>query len=391
MNKRNLTLTIFILMNFVITMLALVFKGILDKISISMNISIANSGLLNTMYAYGAALGVPITLILFRKIERTKMLKSMLLLTILMTFTLIFSQNFTQLLIVRFIMGVSANSYGVLAVSSVMAISDKDKQGRSMALLIMGASLALVIGIPLTRILSSIIDWRSIFGILNAIMIFSLTYFNFNLKENETESKEFNFKKELNYFKDKNVLVIILYSIVMFVGYGALYNYITPYLIELFPTLEPLMSIILIIAGIASFLGNLIGGHISDRIGFSKSMTLGAILQTLIILLAIIFQPLKWMTLVLFIFWLMSAWFTGLQLNTGIAQVTENKSSFLLSINSSAIQLGQAIGTSIAALVISAKGIQNLIFITLITSLVITFIQIIYSKKSNFRLNEEQI
>lgn len=391
MNKKNITLTIFILMNFVITMLALVFNGILDKISTSMNISIANSGLLNTMYAYGAALGVPVTLILFRKIERNKMLKSMLLLTILMTFALIFSQNFTQLLIVRFIMGISANSYSVLAISVIMAISDKDKQGRSMALLIMGASLALVIGIPLTRALSYMIDWRSIFAILNGIMIFSMIYFSFNLKEENNTSKKFDWKNEIDYFKDRNVLVIILYSTIMFIGYGAFYNYSTPYLIELFPSLEPFMSTILIGFGIASFLGNLIGGHVSDRLEFSKSMTLGAVFQTTIIALIIIFQSFKWITLALLTLWIMSAWFTGLQLNTGIAQVTDNKSSFLLSINSSGIQLGGAVGSSLAALVISFKGIENLVFITLIASLGITLIQLNYTKKYSFKLKEEKI
>ena len=67
MKKANLTLLVFALMNFVITMTAFVFNGILDKVAVSLNVSIANSGLLNTMYAYGAAFGVPVTLIVFRK------------------------------------------------------------------------------------------------------------------------------------------------------------------------------------------------------------------------------------------------------------------------------------------------------------------------------------
>lgn len=36
------------------------------------------------------------------------------------------------------------------------------------------------------------------------------------------------------------------------------------------------MSLILLVLGIASFIGNLIGGHVSDRIGYSKSMLVGA-------------------------------------------------------------------------------------------------------------------
>lgn len=121
-------------MSFVLAMTTFVFSGILDKVAVSLGISVAESGLLNTMYSYGAAFGVPITLILFRKVECSWLL-----------------------------MGISANSYGVLAISTVLALSPKDRQGRSLAFYIMGSSLALVIGIPLTRALSAVLDWRSIF------------------------------------------------------------------------------------------------------------------------------------------------------------------------------------------------------------------------------------
>lgn len=381
MKKTNLTLMVFTLMNFVLAMTAFVFNGILDKVAISLNISVANSGLLNTMYAYGAAFGVPITLVLFRKIERTKMLKTMLFITILMTLALVLTQNFGLLLIIRLVMGISANSYGVLAISSVLSLSTKERQGRSMAFLIMGSSLALVIGIPLTRALSSILDWRSIFWILNIIMMLSLIYFKMYLPEGDHESTKLNLKNELNFFKDGKTLLIITYTLIMFVGYGAFYTYVTPYLLLLFPSIETIMSLILVLLGIASFIGNLIGGHVSDHIGYAKSMLIGAALQMVSMLLIFAFQPFKWVSVLFILIWLMSAWFTGLQLNTGIAQVTQNKSSFMISINSSAIQLGNAIGSSLAVIFISISGIQNIVFITLLASLVITLIQLISNKK----------
>ena len=381
MKKTSLTLMVFTLMNFVLAMTASVFNGILDKVAISLNISIANSGLLNTMYAYGAAFGVPITLIVFRKIERTKMLKIMLFITILMTLALVFTQNFGQLLIIRLVTGISANIYGVLAISTVVSLSTKERQGRSMAFLIMGSSVALVIGIPLTRALSSILDWRSIFWILNIIMILSLIYFKIYLPEVDHESTKLNLKNELEFFKDRKTLLVITYSLTMFVGYGAFYTYVTPYLLLLFPSIETMMSLILVFLGIASFTGNLIGGHVSDHIGYAKSLLLGAAFQMASMLLILIFQPVKWLSVLFAILWLMSAWFTGLQLNTGIAQATQNKSSLMISINSSSIQLGVAIGSSLAAIVIPLSGIQNIIFITLLTSLGITLIQLIWIKE----------
>lgn len=381
MKKTNITLIVFTLMNFVLSMMASVFNGILDKVAISLNISVANSGLLNTMYSYGAAFGVPITLILFRKIERIKMLKIMLFITILMTLALVFTQSFVQLLFIRLVMGISSNSYSVLAISTVVSLSIKERQGRSMAFLITGSALALVIGIPLTRSLSSIFDWRSIFWILNIIMILSLIYFKMYLPEGNHESTKLDLRNELKFFKDGKTLLFITYTLIMFVGYGAFYTYITPYFLLLFPSIETMMSLILVLLGISSFIGNLIGGYVSDHIGYTKSLLLGAGLQIASIVLIFVFQPLKWLSVLFVLLWLMSAWFIGLQLNTGIAQVTQNKSSFMISINSSAIQFGGAIGSSLAAIVISFSGIQNIVFITLLTSLVIILIQLLSMKK----------
>lgn len=381
MKKPNIMLLVFSLMSFVLAMTAFVFSGILDKVAVSLDISVAQSGLLNTMYSYGAAFGVPITLILFRKVERSKMLKLMLFATILTTFALIYAQNLVQLLIVRLLMGISANSYGVLAISTILALSPKDRQGRSLAFYIMGSSLALVIGIPLTRALSSILDWRSIFWILNGMMLLSLAYFLKYLPKADHEATKLDLKNELQFFKDGKTWLLLAYTLTMFMGYNAFYTYATPYLLLLFPSIEPLMSLILVALGLASFTGNLLGGHVSDAIGYAKSMMLGAVLQTAAMLLILVFQPSKWLSVLFIILWLMSAWFTGLQLNTGIAQVTDNKSSFMLSINGSLIQLGGAFGASLAAVVINLSGIQSIIFVTLLTSLALILIQVVSMKK----------
>jgi DHA1 family putative efflux transporter-like MFS transporter len=77
----------------------------------------------------------------------------------------------------------------------------------------------------------------------------------------------------------------------------------------------------------------------------------------------------------------MSAWFTGLQLNTGIAQATGNRSSFMISINSSLIQLGGAIGSSLAAIVITFSGIQSIVFVALLTSLALILMQMVSIKR----------
>lgn len=381
MKKTFITILVFTAMNFVFAMAGSVFGGILDKVTVSLNVTVANAGLLNTMYAYGAAFGGPITLIAFRKINRVRLVKIILMIVIATSVVLVTVKSFGVLLAVRLIMGISANSYSVLAISLVLSLADKERQGRTMAVLIAGNSLAMVVGIPLTRALSSILDWRGVFWILNAMTAAALIYFHFNLAEENRGSAELNLRNELKLIKNGRVLLIMAFTMVMFLGYGAFYTYSTPYLLTLYPSFEPVMSAILVAMGIASFIGNWIGGVVSDKIGYARSMLIGAGLQLLVVILIILVQPFKWAALTFVLLLVMSAWFTGLQLNTGVAQVTENKSSFILSVNSSALSLGSAVGSSLAAIVITLGGIQNIVFISLITNLVILTIQFIYIRK----------
>jgi DHA1 family putative efflux transporter-like MFS transporter len=381
MKRTSVALLVFTLMNFVLAMTALVFQGILDQVAVSLNISIADSGLLNTMYAYGAALGVPIVLIVFRKIERTRMLKIMLFVTILTTVALVLARDFGQLLVIRLVMGTTANSYGVLAVTAVVALSSKERLGRSMAFFVAGNSLALVIGVPLTRALSSVLDWRGIFWGLIGIMALSLAYFAGALPKGDHEATKLNLKREWGFLKDPRVGWIIAYTFLMFAGYGALYTYLTPYLLQLYPAMEGAMSLILVLLGTASFIGNLIGGHVSDRIGYAKSMLVGAALQVATVGLMLVCKPVGWLSVAFALLWIMSAWFTGIQLNTGIAQATRNESSFMLSLNSSAIQLGNAIGASLAAVVISLGGMESTALLALGAGVGILLIQWVSGRK----------
>lgn len=376
MKQNTRLLYAFMLMNFINGMGATLFGGILDKVATSLNISIALTGLLATAYALGAAIGVPIVLIVFSKTDRKPLMVTMLILAVLSTFGVIYAPNFALLLVFRTLMGVTGNSYGVLAISTVISMSTKERQGRSLAFLIMGNSLALIIGVPLTRALSAILDWRAIFWILNSLTILLTFYFGFKLPHaKKADGHGQSLKEELQYLKSPWILAILGYTLLMFVGYAAFFTYSTPYLVERFPALEPIMSLILVAIGLATFAGNHVGGQLSDRIGYGRSMLMGAVLQFTSIVLLILFQGVMWANVLFAVAFMMSAWLTGLQLNVGIMQESHHEASFILSLNGTGIQLGSAIGSSIGALVISQMGLPYIVGVTLITTLAMILLQ----------------
>ncbi|MGT2958523.1 hypothetical protein A9Q68_06635 [Streptococcus bovimastitidis] len=376
------TLFIFTLMNFVLAMSSFLFNGILDQVAQQLTIPISETGLLNSAYAYGAGLGVPITLVLFRKFERTSMLKIMLALTILASIWMIFTTSFEQLLLIRFLTGVTGNGYGVLAMGTVAALTPPEKLGSTLAKLIMGASLALVIGMPLTRMLSQYFNWQVDYLFLIVLMIIAFIYFLNFLPSVKSNQNDINFKSELALLKNKETLFVLFSSLITFIGYGSLFTYVTPYLLELFPNVDHILSYYLIIMGLSCFSGNLFGGYMSDRIGFKKALLMGTASQILLTALIFAFQKQMWVTLILILLWQFMGWFVGLQLNTGINITTQNKSSFILSLNSSNIQLGQAFGLSIAVFIIKSFGIQSLSLLTLSSAVLILLISTVLKERA---------
>lgn len=379
---KELTVTLlffFVLMNFVTNMSASVFNGILDQIAVEMNVSVDRTGLLSSMVSLGGGIGVPIFLIVFNKFERTKLLKITLLLNILLTIILIKINNFDVLVVLRFFMGLTSNCYAVLATATVAMFSPKEKMGKYMAILIMGSALAMVVGVPLTRAVSGIFTWRQIFMVLIGMMLASLVYFILNLHEGD-ESEQLNFKQELAFLKQKPVRIMIITTLITFMGYG-FQTYLTPYMVELFPSVEAYMSLILVFAGVSNFIGNAIGGVVCDKIGYYKSYILDSLLQMITAILILLTQNSFIPHLALTFLWLANAWFIGLQINTGINVVTNSKSRFMVSLNSSAVQLGSAIGTSIAGVIIANMGLRYTIFTSITVSLIVFLILLLNNPK----------
>ncbi|MBR5345605.1 MAG: MFS transporter [Clostridia bacterium] len=359
---------VFIVMNFVINMSGAVFGGILDQVAQQLSITEAETGMLSSVYAWGAGIGVPVFLIVFRRFERTVLLKCMLAATIAATVVMLHAESYSMLLVTRFIMGLTGSCYGVLATSTIASLSDEKRIGGALAKSIAGAALALVVGIPLTRALSGVLNWKDVFRILMGLMAAAFVYFMAALRKDPKPSSPSSIKSEFRFFRDRKVLLVLASNVITFTGYGAFYAYITPYLLDRIPALEPYMSVVLAAIGCCAFAGNLIGGKLCDRIGYRKALILGSLLQAIIAAVILATGNAGWINLIPVLLWIGIGWLIGLQTNTGINVATERKSSFMVSLCSSGGSIGSAIGTSIAAQIMAGIGIRYIIIVSVITS-----------------------
>ncbi len=380
MKKLKTILYIFSIMAFVLGMSNFAFGAILDKIAVDLNVTIAQTGYLSTTYTLGSALGGPLVMIVFAKMNRKHLILTMLSLGSLSLFGITLVNSFNQILIIRFISGVTLNSYGILAFASVLSLSTPERQGRSLAFLISGTSLSLVLGVPLTRVLSDTLSWQNIFVILSIMTALVAISFAYVLPKDKHHSERISLKDEFVYLKSKKVLSIYTFTIMMFIGYSALYTYATPFITERFTDYAKYMPIILLVIGVSTFIGNEIGGRLSDKIGYEKSMLIGAVAQLINVTLLVVFSFNVILSVIFLSLWVVSSWATGLQMNIGIVQTTHHEANFVLSLNGSGIQLGFTLGSMLAASIIPLMGLASITYITVLTSVLIVLLQLIVIK-----------
>ncbi|HIU13313.1 MAG TPA: MFS transporter [Candidatus Fimiplasma intestinipullorum] len=374
---------VFIVMNFVMSMSGTLFNGILDRIAITMQIDVAMTGYLTSLYAYGA-IGAPLLLLVFRKWSRSLMLKGTLLCNMLFGVLSIVATSFPLLLLARFMLGLFGTAYGVLATTSIAALSPPERVGKNLSLLIAGGAASLMVGVPLCRVLIHAYSWQSIYLFLILLMAGGFLYFAFRLPEIGQEKEALHLHQELQMVKVQDVWMVLLCSLITFIGYGAFYTYLTPYIVAFFPALEPAMSLILVMIGACSFLGNLLGGVACDRMGYRQALWVSSLLQIVISIVIFLTTAHLYLNLFFIFLWMFNGWFIGLQLNTGINIVTNRQSNLLVSINGSVIQFAQALGASLASMIISGAGIAFNILLPIITSVMVVGLMCYRPKKSRY-------
>jgi predicted MFS family arabinose efflux permease len=150
--------------------------GLLPQIGEGLGVSEAFAGQLVTLYALGSLLAaIPLT-----AATRGWRRKPVLLLCI--TGFLVFnsitalSSNYTLTLVVRFLAGVCAGVLWGMAAGYARRMVPDALKGRAMAVAMVGAPLAMALGVPAGTFLGVLVGWRSVFVIMSLLTVLLIAW-----------------------------------------------------------------------------------------------------------------------------------------------------------------------------------------------------------------------
>ncbi|WP_151791238.1 MFS transporter [Acinetobacter soli] len=257
--------------SFAIGLAEFIIVGVLPTIAQEFNTSISTTGKLVGFYALALAVGTPILILCLSHLNRKIVLLSLVALFIVGNLISLLATNYLFLLAGRMITAVAHGSFFALGASIATHLVAKEQAGRAIATMFSGLTLAMVLGVPIGSLIGNLWGWRIP---LYAVIIFAIIGFIFTLKEipNISLSEKFNLRLQLSTLAQPCILLMLALTVFSFGASFTTFTFINPVLVQITGFTQETASLLLIVFGFATFLGNHAGGHLTVKIGWQKSL-----------------------------------------------------------------------------------------------------------------------
>ncbi|WP_042163277.1 MFS transporter [Paenibacillus gorillae] len=236
--------------------------GLLPQISEGLAVSEGMAGQLVTLYAIGSvAAAIPLTT------ATRGWRRKPLLLTIMMGFFLFnsataLSSTITMMLIARFFAGVCGGVLWGMAAGYARRMVPDVLKGRAMAVAMVGAPVAMALGVPAGTLLGTMTGWRAAFGVMSLLTLLLVAWIIWKMPDfaGQLAEKRLPLPKV---FLIKGVRPVLAVVLIWVLAHNILYTYIAPYLAGV--GLAGRVDLILLIFGVTSIAGIWIVGMYIDR------------------------------------------------------------------------------------------------------------------------------
>ncbi|WP_269773012.1 MFS transporter [Bacillus safensis] len=369
---------------FLIGTIEYIITGIIQMVADDLQITTSAAGLLVTSLALSAAIGAPIVIALTINIDRRKILSWMLIIFTLSNIITSVSHSFEMVLMTRVLQGISGGTAIVVAMAVATRLVEREKRGTAIGIILMGLSSSLVLGVPIGTFLSSMIGWKALFAAIGLITLIPMIVVYRRIPSMK-EQEPVTLGMQLSLLKDKRILLAVAVTLFYVGGYSTLFTYLTPFLQESANLSITEISGILLLAGICSFLGSSLGGIAADKKGPTFTIFSGIILQIIMLmLLAFVTGNLVVMVAVIMI-WMIATWSTSPAQQLYLVTLVPKSPDIALSVNTSFIQFGFALGSGLGGVVLSKTSILNLSWIsagTVLLALLMTILMVAFDRFS---------
>lgn len=318
--------------------------GLLTDIAQEFQMTEARAGLLITAYSWTVTLlSLPLMLLASRMDFRRLLLGTIALFGACQILSAA-APNYMVLMIAR--IGVACTHAVFWSIASPVAVRlvAREHQPFALSMIVTGTSLAMILGMPLGRIIGLSVGWRATFACVAAIALAVLLYMVFGLPRVPAE-KRFSLRELPLLFRNRLLIGIYLLTFLIAASYYTGYSYIEPFLQQVAALSENWITFALILFGAAGILGSLLFSRFYDkrRYAFIRCVMVGIAASLLLLRMAALNA---YTVILLCAFWGMAAMAFNVSFQSEVIRcVPESSSAVAMSIYSGIFNLGIGCGT----------------------------------------------
>ncbi|MNZ96300.1 Purine efflux pump PbuE [compost metagenome] len=285
---------------------------------------------------------------------------------------------------IRIIQGASGGIATVVAMAIATRLVEREKRGNAIGIILMGLSSSLVLGVPVGTFFSEMFGWRVLFVLIGLLSVLPLLIIYKKVPAIKEEEKV-TLRMQLSILRNPTILMALAITLFYVGGYSTLFTYITPFLQATSSLSMTEISGVLFLAGICSFVGSRLGGQLADAKGSKFTIGLGLLLQgATLLLFALAGANLLVLILVLMIF-MLATWSISPAQQLYLVTLAPRNPDIALSVNTSFIQFGFALGSGLGGLVISRTSVLYLNWLGFAVVSIALLLAILLFKKMSSR------
>lgn len=241
--------------------------GLMPDIASNLHLSEPQVGHAISAYALGVMVGAPTLAILGAKLLRKHMLLLLMLLYALGNLATAFAPSFGGLVAFRFISGLPHGAYFGIAAVVASSMVAKDQRAGAVARVMMGLTLAMLLGNPVATFLGQYVGWRSAFVLVGMIALctIALVWRFVPQRPDEVRSDP---RKELQAFTLPQVWMALAIASIGFAGMFCVFSYLAPTMLQVTQVSPQWIPFGLAAFGVGGIVGNIAGGKLFDRLQF---------------------------------------------------------------------------------------------------------------------------
>jgi MFS transporter, DHA1 family, inner membrane transport protein len=372
---RRFAPTSLMLGNFVTGCSVLAPAGMLSELSAGLDISIHTAGLLITFGAVVLCIGSPVTAWLTSRIERRGLLVVTLAVMAICNLVSAFAPNYPSLMIIRLIMLAVGVLYTPQAAGTAAMIVPVEKRGSTMAYVFLGWSLAAAVGLPMITSIASRYGWHAAYLAVGAIGCLSALLLALRLPGG-LKGAPVELETWVALGRNPMILALLLITTLQMSGQFALFTFMGPLLKGLTDAGPDAIGLVFALFGISGFIGILIATRIVDSWGAYRS----SILFTTLVLAGVSGWALSAGAYALMA-GSVAVWGLGFASTNSMQQVrlvavAPPLASASVSLNTSVLYVGQAVGSAIGGLLyahdfLHGLGYASMVFLALALAVVL--------------------